>query len=169
MIVGNPHYDVVVLGGGVIACEYASTFASLGVKVTMLDKAPGPLGFLDPELVDFFVMQFKANNSEFRGGSEIESVRWDGVSSVIVKLGTGEELRAGKAIMALVRVANLEALAIDKAGLQASNRGLLTVDENCQTTVSHIYAVGDTIGPPALASASMEQGRRAIVHALSGV
>ena len=161
--------SIIVLGGGVIACEYASTFASLGVKVTMLDKAAWPLGFLDPELVDFFLTQFKANNSEFRGGSEIESMKWDGVSSVVARLRSGDEVRADKAFVALGRVANLEALAIGNAGLQASDRGLLTVNSNCQTTVPHIYAVGDTIGPPALASASMEQGRRAIVHALSGV
>ena len=141
----------------------------LEVKVTMLDKAACPLGFLDPEMVDFFLMQFKANNGEFRGGGEIESVKWDGISSVVAKLRSGEELLADKAFVALGRVANLDVLSIELAGLQATDRGLLAVNENCQTAVSHIYAVGDTIGPPALASASMEQGRRAVVHALSGV
>lgn len=160
--------SIVILGGGVIACEYASTFASLGVKVTLLDKAPMPLGFLDPELVDFFVKQLTANGGEFRGLSDIESVDWDGISSVLAKLKSGEIITADKAFVALGRVANVDTLAIDKAGLQASERGLLIVNEFCQTNIPHIYATGDTIGPPALASASMEQGRRAACHALSG-
>ena len=160
--------SIVILGGGVIACEYASTFASLGVKVTLLDKAPMPLGFLDPELVDFFVRQLTANGGEFRGQCEIASVSWDGISSVVATLKSGEIIRADKAFVALGRVANLDTLAVDKAGLQVSDRGLLTVNEFCQTSVPHIYAAGDTVGPPALASASMEQGRRAACHALSG-
>ncbi len=160
--------SIVILGGGVIACEYASTFASLGVKVTMLDKAVMPLGFLDPELVDFFLQQLTANGGEFRGQCEIESVDWDGISSVVTTLKSGELIRTDKAFVALGRVANLDTLAIDKAGLQVSDRGLLVVNEFCQTNVPHIYAAGDTIGPPALASASMEQGRRAACHALSG-
>ena len=160
--------SILILGGGVIACEYASTFASLGVKVTLLDKAPMPLGFLDPELVDYFVIQLKVNGGEFRGNCQIESVDWDGICSVRAKLNTGEVLTADKAFVALGRVANLDTLQIDNAGLVASCRGLLEVNEFCQTNVSHIYATGDTIGPPALASASMEQGRRAACHALSG-
>ena len=157
--------SILILGGGVIACEYASTFALLGVKVTLLDKAPMPLGFLDPELVDFFVMQLNVNGGEFRGKCEIESVALDGICSVRAKLSTGEVLTADKAFVALGRVANLDTLQIDKAGLVASARGLLEVNEFCQTNVPHIYATGDTIGTPALASASMEQGRRAACHA----
>jgi NAD(P) transhydrogenase len=160
--------SLIVLGGGVIACEYASTFASLGVRVTMLDRSPRPLSFMDPELVDFFLQQLCANQGEFRGSCDIESVTWDGISSVCVRLRSGETLQADKAFVALGRVANLDTLAIDRAGLQATDRGLLAVSEFCQTAVPHIYAVGDTIGPPALASSSMEQGRRAICHALSG-
>ncbi len=160
--------SILILGGGVIACEYASTFASLGVKVTLLDKAPMPLGFLDSELVDYFVMQLKVNGGEFRGNCQIESVDWDGICSVRAKLNTGEVLTADKAFVALGRVANLDTLQIENAGLVASGRGLLEVNEFCQTNVPHIYAAGDTVGPPALASASMEQGRRAACHALSG-
>ena len=85
-----------------------------------------------------------------------------------IGVNTGEVLTADKAVGALGRVANLDTLQIDNAGLVASCRGLLEVNEFCQTNVSHIYATGDTIGPPALASASMEQGRRAACHALSG-
>lgn len=160
--------SIVILGGGVIACEYASTFASLGVKVILLDKAPMPLGFLDAEFVNFFVKQLTANGGEFRGQCEIESVDWDGVSSVVTTLKSGEIIRTDKAFVALGRVSNLDSLAIDKARLDVSDRGLLIVNEFCQTNIPHIYAAGDTIGPPALASASMEQGRRAACHAVSG-
>ena len=160
--------SLVVLGSGVIACEYASTFASLGVKVVMLDKWPSPLGFLDRELVDVYLKQFRAIGGEFRGGQKVTSIDWDGVSSVRVFFEDGETLKVDKALIAQGRVANIDALAIQNAGLEATDRGLLGVNEFCQTGVSHIYAVGDAIGPPALASASMEQGRRAARHALLG-
>jgi len=160
--------SIVVQGGGVIACEYASTFASLGVQVTIIDKWPTPLGFLDAELVDVFLSELRSKGGVFRGNCNVTSIDWDGVSSVRVQLEDGEVLTADKALIAQGRVANLETLQIQNAGLQASDRGLLDVNEFCQTSVAHIYAVGDTIGPPALASASMEQGRRAMCHACSG-
>lgn len=158
--------SLAVLGSGVIACEYASTFAALGVKVVMIDKYPGPLGFLDPELVAVFLQRFEENGGTFRGRSQVRSMDWDRISCVRTTLDDGEVIRTDKALVAQGRVANLESLAIDRAGLMASDRGLLEVNEFCQTAVSHIYAVGDMIGPPALASASMEQGRRAMCHAL---
>jgi NAD(P) transhydrogenase len=160
--------SIVILGSGVIACEYASTFAALGVSVLVLDKWPSPLGFLDRELVDVFLDRLRAAGGVFRGGADVESVTWDGISFVRVKLTNGEVITADKAFAAAGRVANLDSLGIEHAGLQASARGLLEVNQFCQTAVPHIYAVGDTIGPPALASASMEQGRRAVCHALSG-
>ena len=160
--------SMVVLGGGVIACEYASTFASLGVKVTMVDKWPSPLGFLDADLVDVFLSVFRSNGGEFRGGCNVNSSDWDGISFVRVNLEDGEVLTADKALIAQGRVANIESLDIENAGLEATDRGLLAVNEFCQTSIPYVYAVGDTIGPPALASASMEQGRRAMCHAFSG-
>ena len=160
--------SMVVLGGGVIACEYASTFASLSVQVTMIDKWPGPLGFLDSDLVEVFLSQLRSNGGEFRGDCSVHSIEWDGVSSARVLLNDGEVLTADKALIAQGRFANLESLSIENAGLEATERGLLSVNEFCQSVVPHVYAVGDTIGPPALASASMEQGRRAMCHAFSG-
>jgi len=160
--------SMLIVGGGVIACEYASTFSSLGVKVTMIDRAEWPLGFLDPELTDFFMRQLAVKGGSFRGSADLKCLSWDGVSSVTATLGNGEILRADKAFVALGRVANVDSLGLENAGLQPSERGLLKVNEFCQTSISHIYAVGDTIGPPALASASMDQGRRAAAHALDG-
>lgn len=160
--------SLLVFGAGVIACEYAATFAALGVKVTMIDRGDYPLSFLDPEIVSFFVQQLEVNGGCFRGKCDVQSVKFDGISAVKATLASGEVLKADKAFVALGRVANLESLDITKAGLAVNERGLLTVNEYCQTAVPNIYAVGDTIGPPSLASASMEQGRRSMCHALTG-
>jgi NAD(P) transhydrogenase len=161
--------SIVIFGGGVIACEYASTFSALGVQVTMIDKASRPLGFIDSELVEFFLRQLRLNGGEFVGNCELASVKWDGVSSVKSVLADGRTFHADKAFVALGRLANIDSLGLQNAGLQASDKGLLAVNEFCQTVVPNIYAVGDTIGPPALASASMDQGRRAAIHALTEV
>jgi len=160
--------SMVVLGGGVIACEYASTFASLGVKVTMVDKWPSPLGFLESDLVDVFMERLRSHGGEFLGGQQVKSADWDGVSSTRIFLEDGRTLTADKTLVALGRIANVDSLGLPLAGLKATDRGLVAVNEFCQTVVPHIYAVGDTIGPPALASASMEQGRRAMCHAFAG-
>ena len=154
-----------VLGSGVIACEYASIFQSLGVKVTVIDRYPRPLGFLDQELVEKFTESFVTAGGTFLGERSLDSVEWDGVSQVVTKLDDGQEIQTEKVLFALGRVANLESLDIERAGLEVNSRGLLNVDEYCRTSVKHIYAVGDVIGPPSLAAASMEQGRRAMCHA----
>ena len=158
--------SLTVLGGGVIASEYASIFALLGVQVTMVDTADRPLKFLDPELTTQFCAAFEHTGGHYRGQHKIQSAQWDGFSKVITRLENGEILESEKMLVALGRVANLEHLNIQAAGLEPTPRGLIAVNEHCQTTVPHIYAVGDVIGPPSLASCSMEQGRRAACHAL---
>lgn len=154
-----------VLGAGVIAAEYASIFAALGVKVTMIDKGARPLGWCDRELVEVFLRSFEESGSRFIGGAAVASIAWDGVSQVEVKLESGEVVVSEKAVYAMGRVANLSGLKLEAAGLTANARGLLDVDECFRTSVPHIYAAGDVIGPPSLASTSAEQGRRAIAHA----
>jgi NAD(P) transhydrogenase len=158
--------SMVVLGAGVIASEYASVFALLGVKVTMVDKTDRPLKFLDAELTSRFLSELERNSGRFIGGCCASGVAFDGVASVHTHLTNGETLTSEKVLVALGREANLEGLGLQAAGLCASARGVLQVDAHCRTAVPHIYAVGDVIGPPSLASASMEQGRRAICHAL---
>ncbi len=157
--------SLTVLGGGVIASEYAAIFAALGVKVTMLDKSDRPLGFLDPELADRFVASFTAAGGRWIGKRKPVKVEWDGLESVVTTLDDGTVLTSEKLLCALGRVANLDALNLAAAGLAATDRGLMTVDGDCRTAVEHIYAIGDVIGAPSLASAAMEQGRRAIAHA----
>ena len=158
--------SLTVLGGGVIASEYASIFARLGVRVTMIDAAPRPLRFVDAEIVERFVGGFAANGGRYVGGQRIASVRWDGLSAVHTVLADGSAFASEKMLVALGRAANVEDLALDAAGLAVDERGLVPVDEFCRTQQQHIYAVGDVIGPPALASSAMEQGRRAVCHAL---
>lgn len=155
-----------VLGGGVIASEYASIFASLGVRVTMIDRYPRPLGFLDEALTDRFVHAFEAEGARFIPNARIERVYWDGVSQVITKLDDGTIYRSEKLLSAAGRVANVKGLNIENAGLSLNDRGIIPVDRFYCTAVDNIYAAGDVIGPPSLASASMEQGRRASCAAL---
>jgi NAD(P) transhydrogenase len=158
--------SLIVLGGGVIASEYASIFALLGVQVIMVDTADRPLKFLDQELTDEFCGAFEKTGGQYLGLQTIKTVQWDGFSKVRTVLESGETLESEKMLVALGRVANLENLNIQAAGLNPTTRGLISVNAHCQTTVPHIYAVGDVIGPPSLASCSMEQGRRAVCHAL---
>lgn len=158
--------SMLVLGGGVIACEYASVFAGLGVEVTLVDRFPNPLGFLDEDLPPRFVAEFEAAGGRFLGNQTIESASFDGYSEVVLKLADGERLTAEKMLVALGRVSNVKGLAVDRAGVEINEINLVQVNDFCQTNAAHIYAVGDVIGPPSLASSSMEQGRRAACHAL---
>ena len=158
--------SMIVLGGGIIATEYASVFASLGVRVTMIDRYPRPLGFVDPEIVDRFLAAFRETGGEQVGSVNLAHVGWDGLSSVVVRTDDGREFRAEKLLCAAGRVANVEGLHLAAAGLELNASGCIAVDAGCRTAVPGIYAVGDVIGPPSLASASMEQGRRAAANAL---
>jgi NAD(P) transhydrogenase len=158
--------SLTVLGGGVIACEYASIFALLGVEVTLIDRAERPLQFLDKEIVGQFVQRFEQQGGRYIGKQGIQSVAWDGVQYVVTTTADGQVVRSEKMLVALGRQPNVEDLNLAAAGISVSQRGVITVNEFCQTCVAHIYAVGDMTGPPALAATAMEQGRRAISHAL---
>lgn len=158
--------SLTVLGAGVIASEYASIFAALGVKVTMIDRGERPVAFLDKELTDCFLAEFERIGGQYIGRSKVKTVEWDGVSSVVTTLEDGRVFTSEKLLCALGREANLHGLNISAAGLAPTERGLIAVNEFCCTTVPTIHAAGDVIGPPSLASTSMEQGRRAARHAL---
>lgn len=155
-----------VLGGGVIASEYASIFASLGVKVTMIDRYPRPLGFLDAALTDRFVHAFESEDAQFIPNAVVKRVYWDGVSKVVTELEDGREFVSDKLLSAAGRVANIKGLNIEKAGVFLNESGIIPVDRFFKTVVDNIYAAGDVVGPPSLASVSMEQGRRASCAAL---
>jgi NAD(P) transhydrogenase len=158
--------SLVVLGAGVIAVEFASIFAALGVEVTIVDRYPLPVGFMDADLCRGFVRAFEARGGRFLGNTKYTRVTPDGLGTVEVELENGEVLRPEKVLAALGRTANLKALALEATGLAPNARGHLAVDAHGCTGVEGIYACGDVVGPPALASTSMEQGRRAARHAL---
>jgi NAD(P) transhydrogenase len=158
--------SLTVLGSGVVACEYASIFAALGVQVTIIDRDDRPLGFMDAELTQRFVHSFESRGGRFLGQQSVLNVAWDGSSTVTTRLTNGATIRSEKLLCTLGRVANIAGLNLAAAGLKGAPSGLLEVDAYYRTAVPHIYAVGDIIGPPALASCAMEQGRRAIHHAL---
>ena len=158
--------SMVVLGGGVIACEYASIFSMLGTEVTLIDRYPKPLGFLDGDLTDAFVEAFKRRGGQFIGGVDVVSATFDGLSQVETHLSDGSTIKSDKLLCAQGRIADLAGLHIDNAGLALDDRQLLPVDEHGRTPVSHIYGAGDAVGPPSLASASMEQGRHVACHIL---
>ena len=157
--------SLAVIGSGVIATEYACIFASLGVTVTMIDKSPRPLAFLDEELTVEVSRGFERQGGTYMGGRSAKRIVWDGVD-VNIQLDDGRSLKAEKLLYCLGREANLGGLALENAGLGPNIRGLLEVDKACRTKIAHIYAVGDVIGPPSLAATAMEQGRRAACHAL---
>jgi NAD(P) transhydrogenase len=158
--------SLTVLGGGVIASEYASIFSLLGTQVTMIDKAPRPLTFMEPELTEKFVSHFERYGGRYLGGQAIKAVRWDGLAQVVTELDSGEILNSDKLLVALGRTANIEGLGLELAGVEVGPRGHIVTNAQYQTNVPGIYAVGDVIGPPSLATSSLEQGRRAVCHAL---
>jgi NAD(P) transhydrogenase len=157
---------LIVLGSGVIACEYASIFAALGCAVTLVDKAAEPLGFLDPGLRSGFLHAFQAMGGRYLAGAEIGSARFDGFSQVEVMLKSGDVLRADIVFAAFGRVANLDGIGLERLNLGVNARGHVQVDEHFETNIAGIYAAGDAIGPPALACAAADQGRRAALAAL---
>lgn len=159
--------SLVVIGGGVIGLEYASIFASLGVSVTVIDKREVLLPFIDSEIVDTLVYHLRQNRVVFRLGEEVSAVEAldDAHESVRIHLASGKKILAEKALYSIGRTGATHSLGLESAGLEADDRGRLTVNKNFQTSVPHIYAVGDVIGFPSLASASMEQGRLATCHA----
>jgi len=158
--------SLTVLGGGIIASEYASIFAALGVQVTIIDRADRPLQFFDAELIRTFVQSFEQAGGRYCGAQAIRDVRWDGISQVVTTLQDGQVITGDKMLVALGRQANLEDLNLSATGLTVTEKGMLAVNEHCQTAIPHIYGIGDLIGPPGLASSGMEQGRRAVCHAL---
>jgi NAD(P) transhydrogenase len=157
-----------VVGAGVVGCEYASMFAALGVRVTLIDRRPRLLPFVDTEIVDTLAYLLREQRVTLRMNEEvsnIEPVRDEHGERVRIHLASGKQVVAEKALYSIGRTGNTSRLNLPGAGLQADDRNRLQVNEHYQTAVPHIYAVGDVIGFPSLASTSMEQGRLAVCHA----
>ncbi|HKX04603.1 MAG TPA: Si-specific NAD(P)(+) transhydrogenase [Methylomirabilota bacterium] len=157
--------SLIVVGGGVIGMEYACMFATLGVAVTLVDGRPRLLDFLDSEIVEALIYQMRSGGVTFRLGEVVERVELREGGRVVAHLGSHKQLQAEALLYAAGRHGNTEGLNLEAAGLAADARGRLAVDETFRTAVPHIFAAGDVVGFPSLASVSMEQGRVATANA----
>ncbi len=154
--------SMAVVGGGVIGCEYACLFATLGTRVTVIDSKPSVLGFLDGEVVGWLLERMKELGIEFKFETQVSKCE-TAEGSVRLGLDRGAPLEVDVALICAGRSANTDGLGLEKAGIAVGKRGLLEVDARFRTNVPHIAAVGDVIGFPSLASTSMEQARVAVV------
>jgi len=156
--------SMVVVGAGVIGMEYASMFAALGTKVTVVEKRMSMLDFCDDEVVEALKYHLRDLAVTFRFGESVAAVE-SHPDGAITMLGSGKKIPADTVLYSAGRQGVTDGLNLPAAGLAADERGRITVDEFFRTKVEHIYAVGDVIGFPALAATSMEQGRLAANHA----
>jgi NAD(P) transhydrogenase len=159
---------LIVVGGGVIGVEYTCMFAALGVRVTLIEKRPRLLEFADSEIVEALSYHLRDHRVTMRLNEEVQSVEeTDGASGqgVVAYLESNKKVPGDALLYAVGRQGNVDELNLAAAGLSADSRGRISVNENYQTTQPNIYAVGDVIGFPSLASVSMEQGRIAVAHA----
>src|SRR6266478_1572211 len=156
--------SLAVIGGGVIGCEYASIFKALGVDVTLVDGRDRLLPFLDNEISDRLRDRLAALGMHYLLNERPIKTE-NSASGVRLTMKSGKTLETDAALFAAGRRAAVDGLALEKTGLAINDRGYIPVDEHYRTAVPHIYAAGDVIGFPALASTSMEQGRVAVCHA----
>jgi NAD(P) transhydrogenase len=159
-----------VVGAGVIGLEYASIFATLGVRVTLIDKRHRLLPFVDAEIIETLAYHLRENRVTLRLGEEVsgmELITDQAGDRVKIKLASGKQVVTDAALYSVGRTGATSTLNLEAAGLAADNRGRLAVNQYFQTQADHVYAVGDVIGFPSLASTSMEQGRLAACHAFN--
>ena len=154
-----------VVGAGVIGCEYACIFAALGVDVTLIDGRTELLGNIDQEISDILLRQMRNRlKIHLHLGEDVERVDMH-ADSVLLSLKGGRQVAVEKVLYAAGRQSNTSTLSLDKAGVETGKRGIIVVNEDGQTVVPNIYAAGDVVGFPALASTSIEQARAAVIHA----
>lgn len=157
---------LIIVGGGVIGVEYTSMFSALGVRVILIEKQPRLLGFADAEMVEALCYHLRDNRVTLRLNEEVESVEETADGTVVANLKSKKKISGDALLYAVGRQGNVDDLNLAAAGLEADTRGRIAVDEQYRTKQSHIFAVGDIIGFPSLASVSMEQGRMAVCHAV---
>ena len=160
--------SLAIIGAGVIGLEYGSIFATLGIRVTLIDRDPRLLNFVDAELVDTLVYHLRQKRVTLRLNEEVtwmERLEDERGGHVSIRLVSGKQIVSDAALYSIGRNGATESLRLDTVGLEADGRGRLSVNDTYQTSVPNIYAVGDVIGFPNLASTSAEQGRLAACHA----
>lgn len=158
--------SLAVVGAGVIGLEYATIFSALDVSVTLIDPRTKILEFVDREVMQYTVNQLRDSGVTFRLGHKVEKIERDSVTGRhVCHLNSGRTVNAEMVLFAAGRVGTTDRLGLENCGLAVDERGRISVNENFQTAVENIYAVGDVIGFPSLASTSMEQGRVAVCRA----
>jgi NAD(P) transhydrogenase len=160
--------SLTVVGAGVIGIEYATIFAALGVRVTLVDKRDRLLPFIDREITDSLAYQMHQHRVTLRLGEEVQGMEPfsdDKGDRVRITLGSGKQIVSEAALYSIGRTGATDSLDLKAAGVEVDERGRLRVNAHYQTNIPTIYAVGDVIGFPSLASTSMEQGRLAACHA----
>jgi NAD(P) transhydrogenase len=157
--------SMIIVGGGVIGTEYACMMATMGVRVILIEARSALLEFVDSEISEALQYRMRSIGVTLRLGERVEEIRLLPDGLVQATLQSGKHLRADTLLYCIGRQGTTERLGLENVGIVPDNRGRLKVNENYQTEVPHIYAVGDVIGFPALASTSMEQGRKASCHA----
>ncbi len=156
---------LIVVGGGVIGVEYACMFATLGVRVIIVEKRPRLLEFADTEMVEALTYHMRDQRATLRQNEEVASVEETPEGKVAANLVSNKRINADALLYAVGRQGNVDKLDLALAGIEADERGRIKVDADYRTTQAHIFAVGDVIGFPSLASVSMEQGRIAAARA----
>jgi NAD(P) transhydrogenase len=157
--------SIVIVGGGVIGTEYASILAALGVPVTLIDKRPRLLEFVDAEIIAALQQQMNDIGVTLYHEEEVLAIKRETDNRIDVCLQQAKPIQATTLMYAIGRVGATTGLNLEAVGLTPDRRGRLAVNAHFQTAVPHIYAAGDVIGFPALASTSMQQGRHASCHA----
>ena len=156
---------MLVVGGGVIGCEYAAMFAALRVKVTLVEARPRLLAFLDQEIAERLRSAMQSLGVTFVLGETTKSIRRVDGRGIVTTLSNGAEIEAEKVLASSGRSGWTDGLGLDAVGVEVDKRGAVKVNADYRTAVDNIYAAGDVIGFPALASTSMEQARVAVCHA----
>lgn len=154
-----------IVGGGVVGVEYACMFATLGVEVTLVEMQQRFLGFVDAEIIEALSYHMRQNGVIFRLGEAVERVEHNNNGRVVAHLKSQKTIVTETLLYTVGRQGATESLNLAAAGVNADERGRIGVNQFYQTSVPHIYAVGDVVGFPSLASVSMEQGRIAACHA----
>ncbi len=156
---------LLVVGGGVIGMEYATIYKALDIEVTILESNEYILGFVDKEIVEEFIHHLRDSNISLRLDDRLKSIERRDDGKVVCRLTSGKSILVDTVLFAAGRQGVTDDLALETVGVITDKRGRITVNDNYQTNVPHIYAAGDVIGFPSLASTSMEQGRAAACHA----
>jgi NAD(P) transhydrogenase len=166
LMMEHPFDSIAIIGGGGIGCEYASIFAAMGVRVTIIDQAQQLAPVLDSEISDLLAVSLREAGVDIHLGDGVSGVERN-EGRLEVRLTSGAVVQADKVLVSVGRTGNTSGMGLERVGVDVDARGRIVVDAGFQTTCPGIYAAGDVIGPPALASVSIEQGRRAMSAAFA--